>query len=78
MPPRRRIFFGAKNVGANYGFVFLAFGVAGIVGPKLGGRVYDQFHSYTWAFDIAAGLLLAAFAVIVTLRPPGQKAQTTP
>lgn len=71
-------FFGAKNVGANYGFIFLAFGVAGIVGPKLGGRVYDQFHSYTWAFDIAAGLLLAAFAVIVTLRPPAQKMQTTP
>ena len=67
-------FFGAKNVGTNYGFVFLAFGVAGIVGPKLGGRIYDQFKSYTPAFDIAAGLLVIAFALIVTLRAPQKKA----
>lgn len=66
-------FFGAKNVGTNYGFVFLAFGVAGIVGPKLGGRIFDQFKSYTRAFDIAAGLLVIAFVLIVTLRPPQRK-----
>ncbi len=63
-------FFGARNVGTNYGLVFLAFGVAGIVGPKLGGRIYDQFQSYTRAFDIAAVLLAIAFIIIVTLRPP--------
>ncbi len=66
-------FFGAKNVGTNYGFVFLAFGVAGIVGPKLGGRIYDQFKNYTRAFDIAAVLLVIAFALIVTLRPPQKR-----
>ncbi|MBI2817711.1 MAG: OFA family MFS transporter [Acidobacteria bacterium] len=71
-------FFGAKNVGTNYGFVFLAFGVAGIVGPKLGGRIYDQFNSYTPAFDIAAGLLVIAFALIVTLRPPERKPAPQP
>ena len=63
-------FFGARNVGANYGLVFLAWGAAGILGPKLGGRVYDQLHSYTRAFDIAAVLLLIAFGVIFTLRAP--------
>ena len=63
-------FFGARNVGANYGLVFLAFGVAGIVGPKLGGRVYDQFDSYTWAFDIAAILLVISLITISTLRAP--------
>ena len=63
-------FFGTKNVGANYGLVFLAFGVAGIVGPKLGGRIFDQFQSYTRAFDIAAILLVIAFAIIVTLKAP--------
>lgn len=63
-------FFGAKNVGANYGFVFLAFGVAGIVGPKLGGGLYDRFQSYTRAFDIAAVLLVIALVIIATLKPP--------
>lgn len=63
-------FFGARNVGTNYGLVFLAWGVAGVLGPKMGGRLYDQFQNYTRAFDIAAVLLLIAFAVIATLRPP--------
>ena len=70
-------FFGSKNVGANYGLVFLAWGVAGIVGPKLGGGIFDRFQSYTWAFDIAAGLLLVAFVIIATLRPPLRKEQAS-
>ena len=63
-------FFGARNLGTNYGMVFLAWGVAGIVGPKLGGRIYDQLQSYTRAFDIAAVLLVIALVIIATLRPP--------
>ena len=63
-------FFGARNVGANYGFVFLAFGVAGVVGPRLGGVIFDEFKSYTRAFDIAAGLLVVALVIIATLKPP--------
>ncbi len=68
-------FFGVKNVGTNYGLVFLAWGAAGILGPKLGGRLYDQFQDYTRAFDIAAILLLVSFAVIFTLRPPQRESQ---
>ena len=63
-------FFGAMNVGTNYGLVFLAWGAAGVLGPKLGGRIYDQLQSYTRAFDIAAVLLVVAFVIIVTLKPP--------
>ena len=63
-------FFGSKNVGANYGLVFLAWGVAGTLGPMLAGRLYDQLGSYTRAFDILAVLLVVAFATLVTLKPP--------
>jgi OFA family oxalate/formate antiporter-like MFS transporter len=63
-------FFGTRNVGANYGLVFLAYGMAGIIGPKLGGGVFDRYHSYTPAFDIAAGLLAVAFLLLATLRAP--------
>lgn len=34
-------FFGNRNVGRNYGWVFSAYGVAGIVGPVLGGIFSD-------------------------------------
>ena len=69
-------FFGVRNVGTNYGLVFLAWGAAGVLGPKLGGRLFDQFQNYTRAFDVAAILLLVSFAVIFTLRPPRREEQT--
>jgi len=34
-------FFGNKNVGANYSWVFLAYGVAGIAGPQIAGAFKD-------------------------------------
>jgi OFA family oxalate/formate antiporter-like MFS transporter len=71
-------FFGAKNVGANYGLVFLAWGIAGILGPKLGGGIFDRFQSYTRAFDIATVLLLVAFAMIFTLGAPKPKTAAAP
>ncbi|MBI3693990.1 MAG: OFA family MFS transporter [Acidobacteria bacterium] len=65
-------FFGTRNVGANYGLVFLAYGIAGIIGPKLGGGIFDRYRSYTPAFDLAAGLLVLAFLTIATLRAPAR------
>jgi len=35
-------FFGNKNVGLNYGYVFLSYGVAGIVGPQIAGFFKDR------------------------------------
>ena len=54
-------FFGNKNVGSNYPFVFLAYGVGGIVGPIVGGKMGD-YQLWQWAI-IPAGVacLVAAF-----------------
>jgi len=43
-------FFGTKNLGVNYGLVFTSYAVAGIIGPILGGRIFDMTGSYLWAF----------------------------
>jgi MFS transporter, OFA family, oxalate/formate antiporter len=56
-------FFGTKNIGVNYALVFTAFGVAGIVGPILGGKVFDATGSYSAAF-IAAGVLCVISSVL--------------
>jgi MFS transporter, OFA family, oxalate/formate antiporter len=56
-------FFGTKNIGVNYGFVFTSYGVAGIVGPILGGQVFDITGSYLYAF-IPAGIVCILAAVI--------------
>jgi MFS transporter, OFA family, oxalate/formate antiporter len=55
-------FYGTRNLGLNYGLMFTAWGAAGIVGPLLAGRTFDQFGDYRYAF-FAAGL----FAVVAVL-----------
>jgi len=61
--------FGNQNVGINYPWVFLSYGVGGVVGPILGGFVGD---SGAWAGAlIPAGVAcLAASVVALALHPP--------
>jgi len=63
-------YFGTKNVGVNYGFVFTSYGVAGIVGPILGGRVFDLTGSYLWAFIPAGVACLLAAGLSLALKSP--------
>jgi OFA family oxalate/formate antiporter-like MFS transporter len=58
-------FWGTKNAGINYGMLFTAWGVAGIIGPRIGGVLYDKYHNYEAAFYVAAAL--AAVALICEL-----------
>jgi len=55
-------FWGTKNVGINYGLLFTAWGVAGLLGGRIGGRLYDTYHNYQMAFYTAA--VLAAVALV--------------
>ena len=63
-------FYGTKNVGFNYGLLLLAWGLAGILGPFLGGRVFVATGEYRWAFFIAAGLSIVASATLMLARNP--------
>ena len=58
-------FWGTRNAGINYGLLFTAWGVAGIIGPRIGGVLYDKYHNYQAAFY--AGAALAAVALICEL-----------
>jgi len=58
-------FWGTKNAGINYGMLFTAWGVAGIIGPRIGGVLYDKYHNYEAAFYTAA--VLAAVALLCEL-----------
>ena len=49
--------FGAKNVGQNYPYVFLAYGFGGIFGPILGGYLGD-LGNFPAAFTISGVLVL--------------------
>ncbi len=61
--------FGAKNIGQLYGWVFLAYGVGGIVGPIMGGRLGDM-GNFPLAFTICgAGCILAAILIAMVRSP---------
>jgi MFS transporter, OFA family, oxalate/formate antiporter len=63
-------FYGTKNVGFNYGLLLLAWGVAGILGPFVGGRVFVATGEYRWAFFIGAAVSIAALATLTAARNP--------
>jgi MFS transporter, OFA family, oxalate/formate antiporter len=58
-------FWGTKNAGINYGMLFTAWGVAGIIGPRIGGVLFDKYKNYQIAFYTAA--VLAGVALICEL-----------
>ena len=60
--------FGAKNVGQNYPFVFLAYGVGGILGPILGGKMGD-LGNFPLAFTISGVAVLIGTLLILIVRP---------
>ncbi|HEV8346207.1 MAG TPA: OFA family MFS transporter [Vicinamibacterales bacterium] len=63
-------FYGTKNVGFNYGLLLLAWGVASILGPFLGGRVFVATGEYRFAFYTAAAVSVVALAVLFAARNP--------
>ena len=63
-------YFGLKNMGVNYGLVFTGWGVAGIIGPILGGIVADSTGTYRISFWVAAAMLLIGAAIIKLVKAP--------
>jgi OFA family oxalate/formate antiporter-like MFS transporter len=57
--------FGTKNLGVNYGWIFTAYGVAGILGPVVGGVLFDVTGQYILAFVFAGTLCFVAAASAV-------------
>ena len=63
-------FWGPKNVGANYGILFTAWGVAGVIGPILGGRMYDLYQNYQAAFYTAGVICVVALVSELLAKRP--------
>jgi MFS transporter, OFA family, oxalate/formate antiporter len=63
-------FWGTKNLGLNYGMLFTAWGVAGLLGGRIGGMLYDKYHNYQMAFYTAAGLAAVALLCELAVKRP--------
>ncbi|MDV2502366.1 MAG: MFS transporter [bacterium] len=79
-------FFGSKNLGANYGALFTAWGVAGVVGPQSKAALLRKFSrglsgeelrlarlkAYKISFYIGAAFAALALVSALLARPPGE------
>jgi OFA family oxalate/formate antiporter-like MFS transporter len=67
-------FWGTKNVGINYGILFTAWGIAGFIGPRIGGVLYDKYKDYQAAFYTAAVLAVIALVCEMLAKKPNPPA----
>lgn len=72
-------YFGNKNVGLNYGYVFVSYGIAGIIGPQIAGYFKDAAKGGSdpsiWITPfIIAGVACLLGALITLISKPPKKA----
>ena len=72
-------YFGNKNVGLNYGFIFVSYGIAGVIGPQIGGYFKDAAKGggdpSIWIIPfVIAGVACLLGAAITLISKPPQKA----
>ncbi len=70
-------FWGTRNAGINYGLLFTAWGVAGIIGPRIGGVLYDKYHDYKAAFYTASALAAVALLCELAAKRPTRAVRQT-
>jgi len=77
-PSVTKDYYGLKNFGVNYGLVFTAWGLGGFMLALLAGKVYDATQAFTFAYYCSAGLLVAAAAITLLVKPPLHKESAQP
>ena len=65
-------YYGEKNLGVNYGLVFLGWGL-GFFMARLGGTIEDLTGSLNFAFYISGGLLIIGAVLAWLVRKPGDE-----
>jgi len=63
-------FFGRAAVGAVVGFIFALAGSPAAFGPSIAGYIYNATNSYRAAFELSAGLNVAALLLVFLLKKP--------
>ena len=67
-------YYGPKNLGMNYGLIFIGWGLGAFM-PKLGGIIEDATGSLNYAFYLSGALLLISFIISVIIKRPKYSGQ---
>ncbi|WP_026938899.1 L-lactate MFS transporter [Holophaga foetida] len=60
--------YGMKNFGTNYGVIFTAWGLGGIIGPMTAAVIMDSTKRYNLAYLVSCTLLVVALLISFTFR----------
>jgi MFS family permease len=71
MPSFSADYFGTRHMGANYGALLTAWGVAGVAGPLFAAHVKDLTGSFSGALPVVAASLLLATTLPLIVKKPG-------
>jgi OFA family oxalate/formate antiporter-like MFS transporter len=66
-------YYGPTSQGANYGLLFTAFGLAGFMGPLVGGMLKDSTGTYYAPFIVGAVVVGISVIVSAIIKPPPRK-----
>ena len=75
-PSATKDYFGLKGFGLNYGIMFTAWGVGGLVLPRIAGMVKKSTGNEDLAFYIAGALMVLASALTFVSRALAKKTQS--
>jgi MFS family permease len=74
MPSFTADYFGTKYMGVNYGWILLAWGVGGIVGPIFVAIVKDRTGTFSGALPVIAIMLLLSMILPIVTHKPTERA----
>lgn len=66
-------YYGVRHLGANYGLLFIAWGMGGVLGPQIAGSVFDATGSYHKGYLLALAMLVVATMLTFTLAKDQEK-----
>lgn len=72
-PALTKDYYGLKNFGVNYGFVFTAWGFGGFLLAFFAGKMYDIYKTFDVAYYGASVLLLLAAVCVFIVKPPSRR-----
>lgn len=76
-PTQTADLFGTDNVGENYGWVFTAYGVGGIIGPIMAAAIRDRWQNWLAAFVISGIACFVAAIIGLRLKRPERQELTS-
>jgi OFA family oxalate/formate antiporter-like MFS transporter len=76
MPSTISDYYGKKNLGLNYGILFSAWGIGGVIGPILASNMVDIYGNFNNSYLLASGLCAIGALIAFTIKPLSNKFTT--